>query len=70
MLSTNERVFFKKIYIVKNHRTRETALYGWLCPKNYVILQINREVSKGTVKRFPDLLSPQEVKKANISRHL
>lgn len=56
--------------MVKNHRARETALYAWLCPKNYVILQINREASKGTVKCFPDWLSPPEVKKANISRHL
>lgn len=66
MLSSHERVFFKKIYIVENHRAIErTALYTWLCPKNYVILQINREVSEGTVKCFPDLLSPPKVKKAN-----
>lgn len=55
------------MYSAKNCRTVErTALYTWLCPKNYVILQINKEVGKGTLKCFPDLVSAPKVKKTNL----
>lgn len=51
----------------KNYRTvYRAALYTWLWTKNYVILQINREVGEGMVKYFPDLLSATEVKKGNL----
>lgn len=54
------------IHSAKNCRTVERkGLYAWLCSKNYVIFQINRDAGKGMVKCFPDLLSAPKVKKAN-----